>query len=113
MEQKELVSSVVQEVLRQLGPGRSVVTASTAAPSAPARRGNGSSRGGAGGAAGSGDRTGIFGDVNSAVDAATRAQQQLQTAGLSVRDGICKLIKRIAKDNADDWGRVELEETKI
>ncbi len=90
----DLIQSVVQQVLGQLN-GQTT----SAAPDA--------SRPAVGGG------PGLFGDVDAAVEAASRAQQQLVDAGVSVRDGICKLIKQIALDNATSWGRFELEETKV
>ncbi|MEM9754257.1 MAG: aldehyde dehydrogenase family protein, partial [Planctomycetota bacterium] len=56
---------------------------------------------------------GLFTDVDEAVEAATAAQRRLAAAGLEVRDGICKLIKKIVVENANEWGRIELEETKL
>lgn len=88
----QLISNVVEEVLRRLGPGSTPATASA----------NGSS-----------NTTGLFADVDQAVDAATRAQRQLVAAGLDVRDQICKLIKKITTDNAQAWGEFELNETKL
>src|SRR5690606_27541565 len=37
----------------------------------------------------------------------------LVAAGLETRDRICQLLKRIAGENKDAWGRFELEETKV
>ena len=56
---------------------------------------------------------GIFSDVNQAVDAATEAQKKLLKLSLDDRDAIVKLVKRMAKDNAQSWGKIELDETKI
>jgi aldehyde dehydrogenase len=56
---------------------------------------------------------GIFSDVNQAVDAATEAQKKLVRLSMDERDQIVKLVKSIAKEKANDWGRIELEETKI
>lgn len=90
MSQQALIQNVVQEVLKQLGAGKVVVTPSSG-----------------------GGRPGVFGEVNPAVETAQRSQRQLAAGGLAVRDGIVKLIKSIAKANANEWGRIELEETKI
>lgn len=89
----QLIESVVQEVIGQLGPGRG--SSSATAVMSP------------------GAAAGLFKSVDEAVDAAARAQRQLAAAGLEVRDRICKLIKRIVKENAEPWGRFELEETKL
>ncbi len=87
MDQSALVESVVREVLQRLGTTRGGKT--------------------------SGDAHGIFQTAGDAVEAAVQAQKQLAKAGMAVRDGICKLIKKIAVQNADAWGRMELDETKV
>ena len=56
---------------------------------------------------------GIFDKVDDAVSAATEAQKKLMRLSLEDRDGIVKLIKSLAEQNAQSWGRIELEETKI
>ena len=107
MNQQTLIANVVQEVLSQLTPGSSAPashapatargqSASTASPSYP-----------------TGNNTGVFSDVDTAVQAAWAAQAQLAAGGLQLRDGICKLIKAMASDNAQAWGKLEFDETKI
>ena len=56
---------------------------------------------------------GIFSSVDEAVAAATEAQKRLVRLSLEDRDAIVKLIKALAKQNAQEWGRMELAETKI
>jgi aldehyde dehydrogenase len=56
---------------------------------------------------------GIFSKVDDAVAAATEAQRKLVRLSLDDRDAIVKLIKSIAKQNAQSWGKIELDETKI
>jgi aldehyde dehydrogenase len=56
---------------------------------------------------------GIFADVDQAVAAATEAQKKLVKLSLDERDQIVKLVKSIAKENAQSWGKIELDETKI
>src|SRR3954454_4366359 len=56
---------------------------------------------------------GIFSDVDQAVGAATEAQKKLIKLSLDERDQIVKLVKSIAKQNAQSWGKIELDETKI
>ena len=89
MDQSALIQAVVREVLSQLGTSKVAPRAS------------------------SGGAFGVFKDVNDAVVAAVRAQEELAKKGVKVRDAICKMIKRIAIENADSWGRIELEETKV
>ena len=95
MSQQALIESVVQEVLKQLGSGRALATASV--------KSGGANSGGAG----------LFADTNSAIETATRAHHQLADAGIATRDGIVKLIKSIAKAKANEWGKFEIDETKI
>ncbi len=92
MNQQLLVDNVVQEVLRRLAMNQS----SSQPPQAKLS-----------------DGSGLFADADSAVAAATHAQKQLASKDLDVRDGICKLIKQMAKQNADAWGRMEYAETKV
>jgi aldehyde dehydrogenase len=56
---------------------------------------------------------GIFSKVDDAVAAATEAQKKLVRLSLDDRDAIVKLIKSLAKQNAQAWGKMELDETKI
>jgi aldehyde dehydrogenase len=56
---------------------------------------------------------GIFASVDDAVTAASESQRKLLKLSLDDRDAIVKLIKKLAKDNAAAWGRMELDETKI
>ncbi len=56
---------------------------------------------------------GVFASVDEAVKAATESQAKLMKLTLEDRDGIVKLIKKTAKDNAAAWGKMELDETKI
>jgi aldehyde dehydrogenase len=56
---------------------------------------------------------GIFAKVDDAVAAATDSQKKLMKLSLDDRDAIVKLIKKVAKDNAAAWGKMELDETKI
>jgi aldehyde dehydrogenase len=56
---------------------------------------------------------GIFGTVDEAVAAASDSQQKLVKLSMDDRDAIVKLIKSIAKQNANAWGQIELDETKI
>jgi aldehyde dehydrogenase len=96
--QQELIANVVEEVLRRMNGGGQAPSV-TAAPKSSGRPASPS--------------TGLFTEVEPAVVAAERAQQQLEKAGMKVRAQICDLYKKIALDNADAWGRFELEETKV
>jgi aldehyde dehydrogenase len=56
---------------------------------------------------------GVFSNVDEAVAAATEAQKKLVKLSLEDRDAIVKLVKQMAKDNAEAWGRMEFDETRI
>lgn len=93
--QETLITSVVQEVLRQ-------VSVPSGAPRVANEPGNGAAQG-----------PGLFTDVDEAVRQAMASQRQLADAGIEARDAICKLLKQMAKQNATAWGRIEFDETKI
>ncbi len=90
---EQAIRTVVQEVLAQLGK-RPVHTA------------------GGNGAAAGGD-WGVFQTVDDAVAAATDAFQKLKAATLKDRAVAIQCVKDICSEQADELGRLELEETKI
>jgi len=114
MDQQTLISSVVQEVIKRLG-----TNGSAPMPGAPGGVPAGEGAPAAAKPAGPhpivahDPATGRFVAVDAAVQMATKAQAQLASAGLKVRDGICKLIKRIVRQNSKAWGKIEFDETKI
>ncbi len=88
-----LIQDVVTEVMRRLGDGRPP----SAAPRSRTSTGS----------------HGVFNTVDDAVASATEAQRKLVKLSMEDRDGIVKLIKSIARQNAREWGAMELEETKV
>lgn len=56
---------------------------------------------------------GVFENVDTAVSAATDAQKKLVKLSMDDRDAIVKLVKGMARDNAEAWGAMEMNETKI
>jgi aldehyde dehydrogenase len=56
---------------------------------------------------------GVFQDVNEACTAAHEAYLQLQEKGVETRRKIVRVVKELVQQNAESWGRIELEETKI
>jgi aldehyde dehydrogenase len=102
-----LIRDVVTEVLSRLG--------GVAAAKAPAT-GNGSC--GCDGAsraaqAGPRGRFGVFADAGEACAAAQEAFVQLQQKGVEARRKVVDLVKKMADSNAQAWGKLELDETKI
>jgi aldehyde dehydrogenase len=115
-----LVQDVVTEVMKRLGERRA-----SSVPSAHHRPATGV-RAGEDAPANQGQmparshtvdvpigRHGVFDNVDQAVAAATEAQKKLVRLSLDDRDAIVKLVKKMAKDNAQAWGKIELDETKI
>ena len=88
---EELIRNVVQQVLNQIG--------GAAAP-------GGNGRGHVG-------RHGVFTCVDQAVEAATRAFEQLSERSLEDRKRIIDHIRRISIEQSVELGRMEMEETKI
>ena len=58
-------------------------------------------------------RHGVYEDAASAAKAAAGGFQQLKQKGWAARAKVVEIIKRMCADNADRWGKVEFEETKI
>lgn len=56
---------------------------------------------------------GVFDSVDAAVAAAQQAFEQLSEAPLATRQVAIDIVKRICEEQADELGRLELEETKI
>jgi aldehyde dehydrogenase len=62
---------------------------------------------------GAGRRLGQFTDVNEAVEAAKTAQRALVRRSLAQREQACEAIRRICREQAQELGRMEYEETRI
>ncbi len=103
-----LIRNVIEEVLNRIGqpvskkerPASSVEHQTSGSAQRAAR--------------GSGGRAyGVFADASEACEAANAAFRQLQEKGLEGRAKVIEIIKTLADSNAQAWGRIELEETKI
>jgi aldehyde dehydrogenase len=88
----ELIRGVIQQVLSQMRNGQPLA--------APGRNGHAT-------------RRGVFGDVESAVAAASAAQKEFETRGLEDRRKAVACIRKICSEQAETLGREEVEETKI
>ncbi|NQY32033.1 MAG: aldehyde dehydrogenase EutE, partial [Coraliomargarita sp.] len=86
------IRNVVTEVLAQLQSGGPI-----AAPSIQSRPG----------------KHGVFDDADQAVAAARSGFDQLQKKGWTARAKIVEIVKKMCIDNAERWGQIEFEETKI
>ena len=107
-----LIRDVVSEVLSRLG---GAATQPAPAPAAPApssscgcstrkvNRADVALRG----------KFGVFQDANEACAAAQEAFLQLREKGIAARRKIEEIVKALAEKNAEPWGKIEFEETKI
>ncbi len=92
--------AIVDEVLRGLRgdpASPNACAAATVAPSAPKRV----------------SRYGVFTDVAAACSAAHGAFRQLQEKGLAGRVKVIEIVKGMCEARAEEWGKLEFEETKI
>lgn len=89
---EEAIRSVVQEVLAQLNNRGGYGSAST-----PQRDGD----------------WGVFNSVDQAIAAANDAQKQLLNSSLTDRAKALEIVRQICDTQAEELGRMELEETKI
>ena len=119
-----LIRDVVAEVLGRLGktgaPAAKPAAAPAPAPAATPSCNCGTTTASAsvsapsGGSISSGrGKYGVFPDANSACAAAHEAYLQLQRKGVAARAKVVEIVKTMADANAGEWGRIELEETKI
>ena len=56
---------------------------------------------------------GVFQDATEACSAAHAGFLQLKAKGVAARAKVVEIVKGLADANAEEWGRIELEETKI
>ena len=113
-----LIRDVVTEVLGKLG-GTSTVTnkpaAQAPAPAPAAKTGDcgcSAKKVSAANVALRG-KFGVFQDANEACAAAQEAYLLLQKKGMAARRKIEEIVKGMAEKNAEAWGKIEFEETKI
>ena len=60
-----------------------------------------------------GGRYGVFQDAVEACAAAHAAFLELKKKGIAARARVVEIVKALAETNAEEWGRLELDETKI
>jgi aldehyde dehydrogenase len=58
-------------------------------------------------------RHGVFDDAASAASAARGGFEQLKKTGYAGRAKVVEIVKQMCADNAERWGKIEFEETKI
>lgn len=104
-----LVRDIVQEIMGRLG--QSPIDSKPCHDSAPqptacAKAGTCRSRC-------AGRRFGVFSDVGQACAAAADAFQQFQEKGVAGRAKVVEIVKTLSSQNAAEWARMELQESKI
>jgi aldehyde dehydrogenase len=107
-----LIRDVIEEVLGRLGNPGSNGAARSRVDSAPAQPQKADCHCHESPKSGGGEM-GIFSDANRACEAAGAAFVKLQKAGVAARKKVVEIVKTMADANAVEWGRIELEETKI
>src|SRR5438876_12384337 len=108
-----LIRDVVAEVLARLNGGSAPAPSPSPSPAAASSCGcKGKSHATSPTPALRG-KFGVFQDANEACAAAHEAFRQLQQKGVAARRKIEDIIKTLAERNAAEWGRLELDETKI
>jgi aldehyde dehydrogenase len=111
-----LIRDIVADVLGRLNGAPAAATSTIAAPApGPAAAACGCDqkpRARAASVAGTG-RHGVFQDANEACAAAHEGFLQLRQKGVAARAKVVEIVKTLAERNAADWGRIELEETRI
>jgi aldehyde dehydrogenase len=106
-----LIREVVAEVLGRLGNMGGDAATATARVTAKdcGCGGNGQV---SGGSIRSG-KHGVFQDANEACSAAHDGFLKLKQKGMAARARVVEIVKTLSEANATEWGRIELEETKI
>jgi aldehyde dehydrogenase len=111
-----LIRDIVADVLGRLNgapaAATSTITAPAPGPAAAACGCDQKPRARAASVAGTG-RHGVFQDANEACAAAHEGFLQLREKGVAARAKVVEIVKTLAERNAADWGRIELEETRI
>ncbi len=105
-----LIRDVVSEVLGRIG-GTTIASAPQKPSSAPApapKADCGCHKTGVGKG-----KHGVFQTADEACAAAAEAYEKLRAGGVAARRKVINIIKTMAEANAVEWGRIELEETKI
>jgi aldehyde dehydrogenase len=107
-----LIRDVVAEVLGKLGGTTTTTSVPAPAPAAKtepcacsAKKPNA--------VPGLRGKFGVFATANEACEAAQEAFLQLKEAGVAARRQIENIVKTMAEKNAEVWGRLELDETRL
>ena len=115
---ESVIRDVIQEVLGRLGndtnlPHTAAVSSSASSAVAPSGSYAPPSCGCDSKKSSQGGRHGVFATAGEACDAAQQGFLQLQKQGIEARRKVEEIVKTMCADRATEWGRIELEESKI
>ena len=111
-----LIRDVVAEVLGRLGGTNTTTARPSPAPSAPVPKSDScgcSTKNSSAANVALRGKFGVFQDANEACAAAQESYLQLKKKGVEARRKIEEIVKTMAEKNAEAWGKLELDETKI
>ena len=110
-----LIRDVVAEVLGRLGGNATATSKPAPAPAAPAPKSEscGCSVKKSAAAPALRGKFGVFATAEEACEAAQEAFLQLKQKGIAARRKIEEIVKTLAEKNAEQWGKIEFDETKI
>jgi aldehyde dehydrogenase len=110
-----LIRDVVAEVLGRLGNGAATTTSKPSPAPAPAPKSDscGCSVRKTSAAPALRGKFGVFATAEEACAAAQESFLQLKQKGVAARRKIEEIVKALAEKNAEAWGKLELDETKI
>ena len=108
-----LIRDVVAEVLGRLGNGAGTTTSKPAPAPTPKSESCGCGTKKATSAPALRGKYGVFATAEEACGAAQEAFLQLKQGGIAARRKIEEIVKALAEKNAEQWGKIEFEETKI
>src|SRR5271154_5703068 len=111
---ENLVRDIVAEVMGRLNGGSAPVKPTPAAPTpSPSQSGGCEHKVKSRPAPALRGKFGVFQDANEACVAAQEAFLQLREKGIAARRKIEEIVKSLAEKNAEIWGKLEFDETKI
>lgn len=97
------IRTIVEEVMQRLNETGAVDRATPAAATPVVTSGRRFTKG----------KLGVFDEADAAIEAAHGAYGQLGKLGLAGREKIVQIIKRMCRERAIEWGKLELDETRI
>jgi aldehyde dehydrogenase len=107
------LKQVVADVLSQLNQGKSAVAPTAPAPPKPASQAPKPAPSRSCGSARTGGQDGAFSCAREASEAAHKAYLHLTEGGMAARRKVVNIVKTLCKSHAREWGKKELDETKI